>query len=108
MTDHNDPLAENAVPATVSDEQLLDLYLTAWVAGSVDLTLHSIPKLAADHLVGCEGCTKATIDTFKARLTLLWEDPAARHAVLDVCRAVLAGENRAPKFVHVAVKAGDR
>lgn len=107
MTDHNDPLPEDTVRATVSDEQLLDLYLTAWVAGGVDITMTTLPKAAADHIVNCEACTDTAISHIKARLTQHFEDPVARHEVISVCRAVLAREHRAPKFIHVVRKAGE-
>ena len=106
MTDHTNQLPEDTAPATVSDEQLLDLYLTAWVAGGIDVTMTTLPKSAADHIVGCGACTETAISHIRARLVQHLEDPVARHEVVDVCRAVLVREHRAPKFINVVRKAG--
>lgn len=108
MTDTTDPTTEGSAAATITDEQLLDLYMTAWVAGGVDLTVATLPRFAADHLIGCAGCTQTTVDRLSARLTRFWEDPAARQEIISVGRAVLAREHRDPKFFHVARTAGDR
>lgn len=88
--------------ASVSDDQLLDLYLTGWVAGGVDNFLKDLPPEEQEHLTTCTGCTNAAINLYKTRLVRVWEDPAVRAAVIEVSRAVLAGEDRPAQFVSSA------
>lgn len=85
----------------ISDEQLLDLWLTAWVAGAVDLTTEQADPETRSHVFGCAECLAMSVEYHKARLVAAWEDPAVRASVLDVARATLAHEDRAPKFVTV-------
>lgn len=96
--------------ADVTDEQLLDLYLTAWVAGAIDSRINHLPDNEREHIVGCKECTQAGIDYFTKALVTVWEDPAARAEHISVFRAVLAREDREPKFIdhhHVAPREGN-
>lgn len=87
--------------AQITDEQLLDLYLTGWVAGAFDVTLKSVEPTSRDHIVGCKACTESAIEFYKAHVISTLEDPAARAEVIDMFRVVLAGEQRDPKFITV-------
>lgn len=95
-------MTAQATVAGVSDGQLLDLYLTGWVAGGVDNFLKELPPAEQEHLTTCADCTAQAVELYKIRLVRVWEDPAVRAAVIEVCRAVLAGEDRAPQFVTSA------
>lgn len=86
----------------ISDDKLLDLYLTAWVAGAFETDLRALgDPTSRDHVMGCQGCTARAIDMYSARLVALWEDPAARAETIGVFRAVIANETRPPKFITV-------
>lgn len=82
----------------VSDEQLLDLYLTAWVAGAVDNMVNDLPDAERDHITSSPALTQQMVDFFSARLVAVWEDPAMRAQHIALSRTVLAGGRKPPSF----------
>lgn len=79
-------------PGTPTDSQLLDLFLTAWVAGGVDNLIADATDGFGDHVAECDSCRRRLVDTFTIQLIAAWEDPAVRSEHIDLCRRVLAGD----------------